>query len=101
MPSHVLRRLRRALLPLAALALSAPLLTAVPAQAAVVNGVTLNRYEAGVLAGINAQRTSRGLPALVVASGTTDVARRWSMHMAGVVALSHNPALVSSLAAAG
>ena len=71
------------------------------AQAAVVSGVTLNRYEAALVAGINAQRTAHGLSPLVVASGTTDVARRWSARMAGVAAISHNPALSSALSAAG
>jgi hypothetical protein len=101
MPFPHTRVLRRALLPLLAALCVAPLLASPPAQASTVNGVTLNRYEAAVLSGINAQRTARGLNALVVASGATDVARRWSARMASVSSISHNPALASSLSAAG
>ena len=95
------RSLRRALL--TALAMTGLLagLSLPQASAAVVSGVTLNRYEAALVAGINAQRTAHGLSPLVVASGTTDVARRWSARMAGVAAISHNPALSSALSAAG
>src|SRR4051794_7256029 len=93
--------LRRALLPLLAGVVLAPVLATQPAEASVVNGVTLNRYEAAILSGINAQRTSRGLSALVAASGATDVARRWSSHMAAQGGISHNPALVAQLSASG
>jgi hypothetical protein len=42
-----------------------------------------------------------GLRALVVTAGTTDVARRWSWHLASAQALSHNPAIVTDLEHAG
>lgn len=104
MPSLLSRPLRR--LPLAALLLAilAPLLptiSATPAHAAVINGVTLNRYEAALVSAVNQQRTSRGLRALTVAAGPTDVARRWSFQMAAKRTLSHNGSFPSQLRAAG
>lgn len=58
------------------------------------NGVRLNAFEARITALINQARTSRGIPALTVASGTTDLARRWSMNQATKNTLYHNPNLV-------
>ncbi|MDX6273588.1 MAG: hypothetical protein QOJ92_798 [Frankiales bacterium] len=95
------RAARRALLPVLAAVLLTPFLATTQAQAAVVNGVTLNRFEAGVLDGINDQRAARGLSRLVAASGTTDVARRWAAHMAFRGAISHNPAIYGDVSSAG
>jgi hypothetical protein len=71
------------------------------AAATTVNAVRLNGYEAALIADINRTRGSHGLRALVVVAGATDVARRWSWHLAGAQALSHNPSLVSNLESAG
>lgn len=112
MPSRVrphlplLTRRRPLHLPIAALllALLAPVLpafTATPAHAADLNGVTLNRYEAALVNAINAQRTSRGLRALTVAAGPTDVARRWTFQIAAKRTLAHNGSFPSQLQAAG
>lgn len=72
----------------------------VPAQAqafTTVNGVRLNAFEARITALINNARTSRGMRALVVAPGTTDLARKWSMNQAVKNTLYHNPALVNGI----
>jgi uncharacterized protein YkwD len=71
------------------------------AAAATVNAVRLNGYEAALIADINRARAGYGLRALVVVAGATDVARRWSWHLAGAQALSHNPSIVSNLENSG
>ena len=87
----------------AVLALGGASITSGTASAAMctVSGVTLNGYEASLLAQINAARTSHGLHALTVVAGATDVARNWSWRLASAQQLSHNPALVSDLEHAG
>ena len=97
-------RLRRLLATTAVLAsFLAPLGATGTAEAAAtaVNAVRLNGYEAALIADINRTRGAYGLRALVVVAGATDVARRWSWHLAGVQALSHNPSLVTNLEHAG
>jgi uncharacterized protein YkwD len=81
----------------------APLVATGTAQAAAatVNAVRLNGYEAALLGDINRTRAAHGMRGLVVVPGATDVARRWSWHLAGVQALSHNPSLVTNLEHAG
>jgi uncharacterized protein YkwD len=78
-------------------------LSAAPAAASeqTVDSVRLNGYEAALAAKINNVRRSNGLRALVVVPGATDVARRWSWHLARAEVLSHNPNLVSALEHAG
>jgi uncharacterized protein YkwD len=78
-------------------------LSAAPAAASeqTVDSVRLNGYEAALAAKINNVRRANGLRALVVVPGATDVARRWSWHLARAEALSHNPNLVSALEHAG
>jgi hypothetical protein len=66
-----------------------------------VNGVRLNAFEARITALINQARTSRGLPALTVAPGTTDLARRWSMNQAVKNTMYHNPNLVNGIVTHG
>ncbi len=50
---------------------------------------------------VNATRTSHGLPALRLAPGYTDVARRWSASMASRRTLVHNPRLAAHVVASG
>ena len=50
---------------------------------------------------VNSARTSRGLPALALAPGYTDVARRWSATMAGRFTMFHNPRLAADVTASG
>src|SRR5438309_5080491 len=85
------------------LAVVAPAAVNTPAAATeqTVNSVHLNGYEGGLAARINNVRRAHGLRALVVVPGATDVARRWSWHLAGVRALAHNPALVHAMEHAG
>ena len=66
-----------------------------------VDGVRLNANETRLVALINAARTTRGIPRLVVAAGTTDVARRWAATQAGQRRIWHNPAYVAQMTAAG
>ena len=66
-----------------------------------VRSVRLNGFEADLVADVNRARRNAGLRSLIVVAGTTDVARRWSWHMAGVQQLSHNPSIVSDIAGAG
>lgn len=73
-----------------------------PAQAfSSSNSVRLDAVEARLVSLINNARTSRGIPALVVATGTTDVARRWSARQASRNVLEHNPNVARDVQAAG
>ena len=77
-------------------------LTATPATAfSTTNGVRLNAVEARLVSLINKARTSRGLRALVVAPGTTDLARDWSMNQARKNSLYHTPNLVAGVTGHG
>ena len=51
------------------------------------------QYAARLLTLVNNARAEHGLPALQLASGTTDVAAGWTAHLAAAGALSHNPDL--------
>lgn len=53
--------------------------------------------ESQLLSLTNSARASAGLPALVSSSTLVSLARGWSAHMAAAHALSHNPALASSV----
>lgn len=65
------------------------------------SGVRLNFVEARLSALINSARTSRGLRALVVAPGTTDLARDWALTQASRNVLGHNPNLVAGVQSHG
>jgi uncharacterized protein YkwD len=62
---------------------------------------TLSSFDARLVYDINRARTSRGIRALTVVAGTTDVAHGWSCHMASVSLLSHNSRLGSQLSTHG
>lgn len=98
--SFVTRTLIRA----GSVVLSAALLTgviAVPlatqAGATTTYTPTLSSFDTRLLADINHARTARGIRALTVVAGTTDVAHGWSCHMAGVTLLAHDLRLGSLL----
>jgi uncharacterized protein YkwD len=75
---------------------------ATPAEAFTTsNTVRLNSVEARLVYRINAARVARGIPALRVAPGYTDVARRWALHQATQQRMYHNPSMVSQLQASG
>lgn len=76
--------------------------SAQPAQGfSTVSGMRLNAVETRLVSLINSARTSRGIAALRIAPGFTDVARRWSAKMANHRSMYHNPSLVSQVSAAG
>src|SRR5437764_14908757 len=54
---------------------------------------TLSTFNTRLLYDINHARASHGVRQLVLAAGTTDVAHRWSCHMAYWNVLGHNPNL--------
>jgi uncharacterized protein YkwD len=87
--------------PVVGIAAPSEMVSGAAASAAVVDSVRLNGFEAQLAQRINAARAHAGLRPLVVTPGTTDVARRWSWHLADAQALSHNPSLVHDLAHAG
>lgn len=96
MPSFRPALLRHALL--VSVALSAPFLAAPGTPPVAETDVasttpTLSRFDNALLADINHARASRGLRRLALVAGTTDVAHRWSCHMARYGVLEHNPAL--------
>ena len=74
--------------------------TAVAATAD-INAVRLNGFEAALVRDINAAREHAGRKALRVVPGATDVARRWTWHMAGQMALTHNPSLAHDIQNSG
>lgn len=84
--------------------LVAPLLGAAPAARAstpAFGGVVLNPFEAALVADLNGARAQAGLPRLVVAGGTTELARSWAAHLSAVGSLSHNPGLLTGLESHG
>lgn len=103
---HAWKRHCRASSALLVAALAAVLLLlapATPASASItsVSGVRVNGAEARLVRLLNAQRVRAGLPALRLAPGYTDVARRWSRAMAARHTLVHNPRLAASVSNAG
>lgn len=91
-----------AMLSAAAMALTI-LIPAQPASAAFANGSggRVNGHEAALLSYVNSARVARGIPALIAAAGTNDLARTWSVRMASTSVLAHNPALTSQIAGSG
>jgi uncharacterized protein YkwD len=73
-----------------------------PAAAfAMASGVRVNSVESRLLTLMNQARTSRGIPALTLTAGTTDVARRWAAVQASSKTMKHNPNLTAQVGAAG
>jgi uncharacterized protein YkwD len=100
----MIRTTRRALTLMVVTALTALLTTvapAAPANAAVINSVTLNASEAGLVNYINSARRKAGLKPVIVTSGTTDVARRWARQMSNSKTLKHNPNFATQVRNAG
>ena len=96
------RRAGRGTALLVAAAAAVGTLHAAPAAAySTANGVRLNAVEARLVTLVNNARSANGVPALIVATGTTDVARRWSAYQASRSAMQHNPNLARDVAAAG
>jgi uncharacterized protein YkwD len=87
--------------PVLGLATPSFLLPSAAADSSTVDAVRLNGFEARLVNEINDARRNAGLGALHVTPGTTDVARRWSWHLAGSQVLGHNPSLVNDIAGAG
>src|SRR5579884_634771 len=80
----------------AALAVSLGMGAGVLAQAAPAFAVGYSGADASAfVADINALRASHGLGALAVNSSLVSMADGWSVHLAGVGSLSHNPGLAS------
>jgi uncharacterized protein YkwD len=96
-------RLRCALLVSAAA--SAPLIAIAPASAppaeAATTATSFSGFDLRLLSDINNARASRGLRRLALVAGTSDVAHRWSCHMARYSSLSHNPSLARDLSLHG
>jgi uncharacterized protein YkwD len=86
-----MRRLLTLLVVTALTTLVTTIAPATPANAAVINRVTLNASEAGLVNYINGARRKAGLKHVIVTSGTTDVARRWARQMTKTKTLKHNP----------
>ncbi|HET6817596.1 MAG TPA: CAP domain-containing protein [Mycobacteriales bacterium] len=96
MPTFRPALLRHALLVSAAL--SAPLLipsgAPAPAETDVASTTpALSQFDSRLLSDMNRARASRGVRRLALVAGTTDVAHRWSCHMARYNILAHNPSL--------
>lgn len=66
-----------------------------------VSGIRVNNAEERLLQLVNLARTRRGIPALRLTPGYTDVARRWSAVMATRATMAHNPNLVAHVTRAG
>jgi uncharacterized protein YkwD len=61
----------------------------------------MSGFDVQLVRDINNARASRGLRRLALVAGTTDVAHRWSCHMARYRTMSHNPDLVRDLSGHG
>ncbi len=66
-----------------------------------VGPVVLTPFEQTIADDINGARHDAGLAPLTVVAGATDVARRYSVQLAALGTLVHNPALLSQLQGAG
>src|SRR5689334_17755973 len=71
------------------------------ADAATTAYQQLSTFDQRLLADINHARTSRGIRALSVVAGTTDIAHGWSCHQASSLVLAHNLNLGTALARHG
>ena len=96
--------LRHALLVSAAV--SAPLIAspAAPGVAdteAASTSPVMSHFDTRLLGDINRARASRGMRRLALVAGTTDIAHRWSCHMARYDVLAHNPGLRSAVESHG
>jgi uncharacterized protein YkwD len=92
---------RFAVLVVAALAVTAGATIAPASAFTTANGVRLNAVEARLATLINQARTSRGIPALTVVPGTTDLAREWAMTQATRDTMFHNPNVVAGVQSHG
>lgn len=88
-------------LPSAGAATPTAAVAAVAPTVRTVDSVVLSDFEAALVSGVNNARTAAGVPALRVAGGTTDVARRWAVSLANTTTLAHNANLGAQLDAAG
>ena len=61
----------------------------------------LSHFDTRLLDDMNRARASRGMRRLALVAGTTDIAHRWSCHMARYDVLAHNPGLRSALSTHG
>lgn len=101
-PARLLLTAALAATPVIGIAAPAALVTPAAATGGThVLSVRLNGFESALAADINQARRSHGLRPLTVIAGATDVARRWSWHMAGSQILSHNPSILSDISRAG
>jgi uncharacterized protein YkwD len=62
---------------------------------------SLTRFDARLVRDINRARRRHGLHRLAVAPGTTDIAHRWSCHLAAAGILAHNHRVIQELATHG
>ena len=65
--------------------------------ASAASSPSLSAFDARLLHDINHARTARGIRALAVVAGTTDIAHHWSCHLASSLTLAHNINLVGQL----
>ncbi len=65
------------------------------------NNLRLNNHEARMLDLINQARRAAGAPALTLMAVPTDVARPWSVRLAAIRNLEHNPSMRAQLTARG
>ena len=95
--------LRAALLVSAALAAPWPAMPAPTGAVAEAASSTppVSRFDQRLVRDINHARASRGIRRLTLVAGTTDVAHRWSCHMARYRVLRHNPNLAAQLSTHG
>src|SRR4051794_19539647 len=96
--------LSRALLVSAAA--GAPLMATAPAAAppavdVAVTSPAVSGFDAALVRDINNARASRGMRRLSLVAGATDVAHRWSCHLARYRTLTHNAGLAHDLSLAG
>jgi uncharacterized protein YkwD len=75
--------------------------TSTPPAEAATSSPTLSGFDQRLLRDINNARASRGMRRLALVAGTTDVAHRWSCHMARYRTMTHNPELAGDLSRAG
>jgi uncharacterized protein YkwD len=101
-PARILLTASLAATPVIGVAVPASMVTPAAATGGThVLSVRLNGFEAQLAADINKARRNAGLRPLTVIAGATDVARRWSGHMAQTSVLAHNPSIISDINHAG
>jgi uncharacterized protein YkwD len=95
--SRIRNKVAAAVLGVALATGAAPATSLFTGTAEAASSPTMSKFDVRLIELINHARLNHGLRPVQFAAGISDVAHRWSCHMAGVRVLSHNNNLASQL----